>query len=72
MPSYILQSDIFMKTQTATIRGFQHGRPIELHSHGAFAALTAPGMHRKISLSQSRFTWLATGEKLFSLASHIV
>jgi len=32
-----------MKTQTATIRGFQHGRPIELHSHGAFAALTAPG-----------------------------
>jgi len=66
IPSYVRQKDIFMKTQTATIRGSQHGRPNELRSHGAFAALTALTMDRRISLSKSRFTWLVIlGETLF-------
>ncbi len=65
MLSYVLQSDTFKKTQTATIRGSQHGRPNKLRSMGR-AALTALIMHRRISLSKSRFTWLATrGETLF-------
>jgi len=58
-------SQPFTLLRTA-IRGSQHGRSIELHSYGAFAALTAPSMHRKISLLKSRFTWLAIrGETLF-------
>ena len=46
MPSYDQLRAIFAKQQTATILGSQHGHPNELRSHGAFALLTAPIMHK--------------------------